>query len=63
MRLASTEMDVEAALMEALADADEDEQLDDRAVEIGFNKEYHGRFTYILYKLVATTWKLWKIEY
>ena len=29
---AVTEIDVEAALMEALADADEDEQLDDGAV-------------------------------
>jgi len=28
--------------MEALADADENKQLDDRAVEIGFDEEYHG---------------------
>ena len=60
---ASTEIDVEAALMEALADADEDERLDDGAVEIRSDEEYHGWCTYILYKLVATTWKSWKIEY
>jgi len=41
-RPASTEIDAEAALMEALADADEDERLDDGAVEIGSDEEYHG---------------------
>jgi hypothetical protein len=45
-----TEIDMEAALMEALADADEDEQLDDGAVEIG-SEEYHGWCTYIQYNL------------
>jgi hypothetical protein len=39
---ASTEIDAEAALMEALADADEDEQLNKGAVEIGSDEEYHG---------------------
>ena len=39
---ASTEIDVEAALMEVLADADEDEWLDDGAVEIGSDEEYNG---------------------
>jgi hypothetical protein len=29
-------------LMEALADADEDEWLDDGAVKIGSDEEYHG---------------------
>src|ERR1700677_4422298 len=38
---ASTEIDTEAVLMEALADADEDERLDDGAVEIGSDEEYH----------------------
>ncbi|KIM77753.1 hypothetical protein PILCRDRAFT_11836 [Piloderma croceum F 1598] len=38
----STEIDAEAALMEALTDADEDERLDDGAVEIGSDEEYHG---------------------
>ena len=52
---ASTEIDVEAVLMEALADADKDKQLDDGEVEIGSDKEYHGWCTYIWYKLVATT--------
>jgi len=42
LRPASTEIDAEAALMEALADADEDERLDDGAVEIGSDEEYHG---------------------
>ena len=28
--------------MESLADADEDERLDDGAVEIGSDEEYHG---------------------
>jgi hypothetical protein len=41
-RPASTEIDAEPALMKALADADEDERLDDGAVEIGSDKEYHG---------------------
>jgi hypothetical protein len=41
-QLTSTEIDAEAALMEALADADEDEWLDDGAVEIGSDEEYHG---------------------
>jgi hypothetical protein len=39
---ASTEIDAEAALMETLADADEDKQLDNGAVEIGSKEEYHG---------------------
>ena len=37
--------------MEALADADEDERLDDGAVEIGSDEEYHGWCTYIRYNL------------
>jgi hypothetical protein len=41
-RPASTEIDAEAALMEALADANEDERLDDGAVEIESDEEYHG---------------------
>ncbi|KIM71269.1 hypothetical protein PILCRDRAFT_93951, partial [Piloderma croceum F 1598] len=38
----ATKIDAEAALMEALADADEDKRLDDGAVEIESNEEYHG---------------------
>jgi len=38
----SAEIDAEAALMEALAEVQEDELPDDGAVEIGSDKEYNG---------------------
>ena len=38
----STEMDIEAALMEAQTEANKDEWLDDGAVEIGSNEEYNS---------------------
>ena len=38
----STEIDAEAALMEALAEVEEDEQPDDGAVEVGSDKEYNS---------------------
>jgi hypothetical protein len=42
LRPPSTEIDAEAALMEALAEVEEDEWPDDGAVEVGSNEEYNG---------------------
>jgi hypothetical protein len=38
----SAEIDAEAALMEALAEVEEDERPDDGAVEVGSDEEYNG---------------------
>ena len=38
----STVIDAEAALMEALAEVEEDEWPDDGAVEVGSEEEYNG---------------------
>jgi hypothetical protein len=42
LRSPSIAINVEAALMEALAEAEEDERLDDGAVEICSDEEYNG---------------------
>jgi hypothetical protein len=41
-RPVSTEINAEAALMEALAEVQEDERPDDGAVEVGSDEEYNG---------------------
>ena len=41
-RMIPAEIDAEAALMEALAEVEEDERLDDGEIEIPSEDEYHG---------------------
>lgn len=60
----STEMNVEAALMEALAEAEEDEWLDDGAMEIGSDEEYGGWCNYLSYYSGSSDiQKSWKFKY